>query len=1590
MKLNCCAVLCILVVFLALPEISAAEKKTDESALDSVYRGYKPDFMHQDSRGRYRIPMPGRGKMELSAEKTFYSMSFVEISSRADALVEAGVEKEKNGDFRLAIDIYQQVIDNFPETLYRISPYGVYVPVSHYCQMRILEFPQKHLAFYREKNDSKARELFEISKERNSLEGLARIRDNMLCTSYGAKSMLVLGNAELDRGHYLAALEYFRTVRDNFPEKEVHTPELNLKIVYCRKMLGDKVSVNIPSDLGNSKLDRKKLQSFVNFVKSSRPEKQGLVFQQRCPSHISSDDYAYMIPTQDPLGIQRPVWAKPKSGGGLSVETQAVITEKSVIYRHLNIIYCRSILNGELRWKNALGGRVSWQSYYRNRAEDILVHDGMVFTPMHKNGPTLMAFDEITGQLKWSYGPMSASTAEEATTYFRAAPAGGPSEIYAGYVYDNIGSGVHIDSEYGVLAFESRTGRVKWKKAICRLRPGKFAVSFGGGGVRRRIRSFASPPLYHQGTVYYCTNAGSMAALDALSGRVKWLMKYPYYSYPHDIHDATRGFGKGSDHMHPPSPMLWFNKPPLIVGDGLYLTPADSAYMFKLDRRTGKVLWTRKRLDQTIRQHYRSGCGCGGGGHNAYFMGPLKTGELLFVYAMNGRGRYNIKKPDNRNTCPGGIVLLNPKNGGITWASSDPVLPNRDHPSLYLGLRVENSHNAAVGYNNLKRQITARPFLSADNKLYICSIRHGCFPVYGTAVNLAELDLSKRTFTKRRTYYDDVMIKTCEDVIRLAPGQVKKFEALPKHVKKDKKIKQQLKGWKRIAQDTVPVNEHPRFMPFSRVTFRKYGTVFELRLDPGRISMVYNRDRVKQTVTAGSGPESTFAASELALAEKRYEHAAGLMESCLKRISPEDIGFRSLVNQQLFRVYRTLAQGSIRRSDTDSELGYVTGMSRTSTTLADEIQTLFAISDVYGRKREYVKASQYLQGLISKYGSYRYGVSSLYTRDRAAVESCLGDIVRRTSRVVKGSRYGQFMQSNMSMMEKSLPLYYSAVSPAERDLKVRCEQVAVSRLLSMQESSGKFRSHYEKDAGSALGGRQAEEQLARLVEFPGTQAGQKVLEELLQKTEAELSGADTAKAAHLRKRLWRLADTARLCRFTLPDRFRKQLCAPAGTKAASLSFPLAEKKRDMEEARGPSWLVLDRRGERSIRPGLIFLGARVKKKFDNKFLLYAIDAGTGEVVWKATEQRGKTRFDEIRLKGKGNEAGFSEAFVHRDTVVVHGLFDVLAFNLSDGRLRWRYRVPFNFDIRYALKSGNLLVLSGESETVVLHLSTKDPVGEVAWQEKEQGDPYGEPWFSGNRLVSVRKMPFSVTVRYRSTGKLIGRLEMDDLMLRQDHPLLTSGPRAYPLAHDGTRLAVCGGGYYHMLDIQGMRTVWKRLMDVDRNTPVRMELRGDYLAVVKKDYDIESIYMLSSRTGQVLWRTDPKDPGGHIPMYSMFIRRGRLYGIRKHPGQGFYFSGVDCKTGRDIFRKNNQEGYNTAPSVRLRRELYGGTLAAEIRDRQDFELKAFDIQTGRLKQTVRTKGLGRFGEHGRASATVQNGTMILHGKNTVKICSPGGT
>jgi outer membrane protein assembly factor BamB len=592
---------------------------------------------------------------------------------------------------------------------------------------------------------------------------------------------------------------------------------------------------------------------------------------------------------------------------------------------------------------------------------------------MYKVGPSLVALDEITGQIRWAYGPMVAGTVEESRLRFESAPAAGPQAVYAGYVLDHIEGDTHTDTEYGLMAFEAATGRLIWQTRIGRLRPGQFSAGFAVSH-RNKVRSFSSPPLYHEGTVYYGSNAGAIVAVDALSGRIKWLMRYPYYP---SVHDSTRPFGGVLEEgrMNPwrsHEPSFWFGQRPLMVGERLLVLPVDTRFMFCLDRKTGRVSWSYLK----------------GWGGFTHVVGPTRAGQLVFAHC--GRGPL--------------VKLMDLRKGEMLWQSPDPILednqPVMRHPSFW------NDGSLLVGgcpgndFGHWGFHLAARPFLSSDDHLsvghFVQTGPYGVFPPYCAndecthykersyrarqlyppyCFNMAELALAERTVIDRRRYYAPLFLTHAADAIDRSKKALKVFEDWPRPLKE--KEKRHIEIVNEVAVDSVPVNRYGPFMPFTRMTFERFGVLFELRFGPQELSMVYDAEKLSASLAARSDVDAEFAKAEIDVNSARYEDAARRLARCLDLISPEDVLYRTQVNQQLYAVRKKLTRLALDSGQVDKELANAEGMSQTVTQLSDEIETLFVLSEANERKGNPRLASRQLQSIVEKYGHYEFPTTSL-------------------------------------------------------------------------------------------------------------------------------------------------------------------------------------------------------------------------------------------------------------------------------------------------------------------------------------------------------------------------------------------------------------------------------------------------------------------------------------------------------------------------------------------------------------------------------------------------------------------------------------
>lgn len=120
-----------------------------------------------------------------------------------------------------------------------------------------------------------------------------------------------------------------------------------------------------------------------------------------------------------------------------------------------------------------------------------------------------------------------------------------------------------------VACYDARTGALRWRTKICSAdTPARGTVD----EVTHNLLTLA------EGTIYYNTNLGAVAAVAAEDGRIRWIARYRR-AESGDVFNLASHFYRDLN-------------PCVFHQNTLYVAPSDSEEIFALDATTGARLWT--------------------------------------------------------------------------------------------------------------------------------------------------------------------------------------------------------------------------------------------------------------------------------------------------------------------------------------------------------------------------------------------------------------------------------------------------------------------------------------------------------------------------------------------------------------------------------------------------------------------------------------------------------------------------------------------------------------------------------------------------------------------------------------------------------------------------------------------------------------------------------------------------------------------------------------------------------------------------------------------------------------------------------------
>ena len=1037
-----------------LPLLPASGDETGPRLIDRFYEGYAPTFDNS------RPPE----LMKSSLQPTFYNRAVMIEDPRVDGLVREGVKREADGDYAEAMKLYQKVIDRFPEVLIQVNAAGVYVSAARYVQERLLLFPPKDLDYYRTVHDPAAREMYDRFRAHNSTEGLRDIVEFCLATSYGERALFDLGSQALDAGQFEEAAGCFERIREWFRRPGVDPGEVLFRLAWAYKRLGREDRwAELRKDPTAAHLSRERLAA----LDALRPDPAyASVRSDQCrnPKYLCYSDYAHFSPPEGNLSSDAFQWRitlpgapnatvddRP-SGGELLPFHRPWIVENSVFYKHYNRIYCRSLVTGNLRWAFELGavdrdaGRYAVLNPHRGPVvtawyadQDILVDGGLVFANVRVRGPreSLVALDAVTGEIRWSAGPVSPASEDDLMTRYDAAPGLGRHSVFAAWSRVEGEDEDLIGASVGLTSFDKASGRVLWRREICRLTPTATAQT------RQGIRVLSTAPVVSEGILYHVTNAGVIAALDAATGTPLWVVRYPHgwNTTPRgpeaafDAHDAV-SLAAGAPGTGP----HFNNQPPLLRGGRLYVTPTDSDHFLCLDAKTGKVLWNI----------HVPQC--------QYLLGFTREGHLVLAGSYCGVSDFG----------EGRIELRDADNGSVLWQFV---------PAYRSTWRGPGGHEPG-GLKTMR--LLCRPTLTTDDTLLFSTF---AAPPYGSGYHGGQfpvraewsLSLRDRKLLDQRVYF--------------APTYRDHMEAYMRGVIREQK---DFRDW----LDLVPPQDVNAPFPYDavrRLPFRFHGVPFELVTSGDRMWARFDLDGLKGAVAGGKAPRDVFTRAEIALARGDGREAAVLLEDCRKGIRPEERDFLREVDRELFRLYSQQAWEALLAGDAEQFHDLARRMSRTACTAEEEIRSLLVLAESFQRKGDAQRALRCLQNVIRHDPGTLYALSSTFLSPPADSSKILREQALPAARDKPAD-----LQRELSAAEKAcaaaMPALFSAAAPVAPDMEMEADSLAtllVRRLLALNPAC---RASLEEAAVTELATASARESAFKA--YPETRAAQKILNDL--------------------------------------------------------------------------------------------------------------------------------------------------------------------------------------------------------------------------------------------------------------------------------------------------------------------------------------------------------------------------------------------------------------------------------------------------------------------------------------------------------------
>lgn len=538
-----------------------------------------------------------------SADDTKAVDVYVNDSLEAGDAVRRAETLTTRGRWQEAAELLQKTADEMGDRLIGVSP-GYFVGVREHINRVVAAWPPVGIKAYRDLYDRQMQRALDVLTpfQARSVDTLMPLFDRYFCTTQAGELVDAIAQLAIESGDLLLAERVYREVLAIHPDRKHFAERYGCMLTLLGAMQG-RAGTAFPREVCDASVrwmgqDRRvdeirhEIHAAFSALNAAASPTEWPIFggnverNRRAPTHI------------DELGL---LWRFDAFGGDHSRNEAGETDSPGEVERsRARRLTMHPVLSGDLvfvqRFREVVAlhrntGAVAWR-YRGEQAQPpafadvddrppgwdaVTVHDGRVYASLpgesapyysydaNRHLPELICFEAATGHVLWR---VNDNVLEEA---------------FAEMVFDSspIVSGnkllviVRRRRSFGfedcyLYRFHAVTGAFEHRTHLGGSATGTF-------GSRRATKTVAA---MHGDTVYVCTNLGTIAAVSAHTGAVRWLRQYE-----HKQKKNGAGFSALVRDVKP-----WQFNPVVFDRDRMAALPTDAAHLLILSASNGKTI----------------------------------------------------------------------------------------------------------------------------------------------------------------------------------------------------------------------------------------------------------------------------------------------------------------------------------------------------------------------------------------------------------------------------------------------------------------------------------------------------------------------------------------------------------------------------------------------------------------------------------------------------------------------------------------------------------------------------------------------------------------------------------------------------------------------------------------------------------------------------------------------------------------------------------------------------------------------------------------------------------------------------------------